>query len=159
LIVARNVTNKLVEMDPSNADFYRANLQSFEDNLKERIIKWDAMMGPFKGTPIVTYHRDWIYLIKRHGLKHMGYIEPRETIPPSAAEVAALVQKIKAQKVQLILTSPWQNLRIPKEIARQTSATHLVLPSSVGEDVGVKDYIDLFDVVYGKLTSTLKGLK
>jgi ABC-type Zn uptake system ZnuABC Zn-binding protein ZnuA len=159
LIVARNITNKLVEVDPENADFYRKNLNQFETALKEHITKWDAMMEPFKDTPIVTYHRDWIYLIKRHNLKHMGYIEPRETIPPSAAEVAALVQKIKTQKVQLILTSPWQNLRIPQEIARQTGATHLVLPSSVGEDVGVRDYIDLFDVIYGKLTGALKGLK
>jgi len=159
LIVAKNIAAKLAEMDPANADFYSANLQSFEKTLKERITKWDAMMEPFKGAPIVTYHRDWIYLIKRHNLKHMGYIEPRETIPPSAAETAALVQKIKSQKVKFILTSPWQNLRIPQEIARQTGATHLVLPSSVGEDVGVKDYIDLFEVVYGKLTATLKGLQ
>lgn len=159
LIVARNIANKLAEMDPDNTDFYQANLQNFENTLKERIPKWDAMMEPFKGIPIVTYHRDWIYLINRHDLKHMGYIEPRETIPPSAAEVVALIQKMKGQKVRLILTSPWQNLRIPQEIARQTGATHLVLPSSVGEDVGVKDYIDLFDVVYGKLTATLKGLQ
>jgi zinc/manganese transport system substrate-binding protein len=159
LIVAKNIANKLSEVDPANADFFQANLQKFENTLKERMGKWDAMMEPFKGTPIVTYHRDWIYLIKRHGLKHAGYIEPRETIPPSAAEVAALVQRVKAQKVRLIITSPWQLLRIPQEIARQTGATHLVLPSSVGEDVGVKDYIDLFDVVYGKLTTTLKGVQ
>lgn len=159
LIVAKNITGKLMEIDPANAEFYKTNLRQFEETLTERMARWDAMMEPFKGTPVVTYHRDWIYLIKRHGLKHVGYIEPRETIPPSASEVAALVQKIKSQNVRLILTSPWQNLRIPQEIARQTGATHLVLPSSVGEDVGVKDYIDLFDVVYNKLTTTLKGLQ
>jgi len=159
LIVAQNITNKLAEIDPGNAEFYQANLTQFQSALKERIAKWDAMMEPFKGMPLVSYHRDWIYLIKRHGLKHAGYIEPRETIPPSAAEMASLIQKMKAQKIRLIVTSPWQNLRIPKEVAKQTGATHLVLPSSVGEDVGVKDYFDLFEVVYGKLTNTLKGLQ
>ncbi|NKE73203.1 metal ABC transporter substrate-binding protein [Candidatus Manganitrophus noduliformans] len=159
LIVAQNIANKLAEIDPRNADFYQANLTQFQSALKERIAKWDAMMEPFKGTPLVSYHRDWIYLIKRHGLKHAGYIEPRETIPPSAAEMASLIQKMKAQKIPLIVTSPWQNLRLPKEVAKQTGATHLVLPSSVGEDVGVKDYFDLFEVVYGKLTDTLKGIQ
>jgi zinc/manganese transport system substrate-binding protein len=159
LVVARNIAEKLIEMDPANADFYKANLARFESDLKEHIVKWDKMMEPYKGTLIVSNHRDWTYLIKRHDLKNAGYIEPRETIPPSAAEIVALIQKMKTQKVHLILTSPWQNLKIPQEIARQTGATHLVLPSSVGTDVGVKDYIDLFEVVYGKLTDTLKGLK
>lgn len=159
LIVAQNIANKLTEIDPDNAGFYQANLSRFQSTLKEGIARWDAMMAPFKGTPLVSYHRDWIYLIKRHGLKSAGYIEPRETIPPSAAEMASLIQKMKAQKIRLILTSPWQSLRIPQEVAKQTGATHLVLPSSVGEDVGVKDYIDLFEVVYGKLTAALKGLQ
>ena len=108
---------------------------------------------------LISEHRDWNYLAKRHNLVVAGFIEPRETIPPSAAEMAALIQKMKAQKIRLILTSPWQDLRMAQEIAKQTGATHLVLPSSVGADVGVKDYIDLFDVVYGKLVSTLKGLQ
>lgn len=159
LIVAQNIANKLAEIDPGNTEFYRTNLNQFQSTLKERIAKWDAMMEPFKGMSLVSYHRDWIYLIKRHGLKLAGYIEPRETIPPSAAEMASLIQKMKAQKIRLIVTSPWQNLRIPKEVAKQTGATHLVLPSSVGEDVGVKDYFDLFEVVYGKLTGALKELQ
>lgn len=159
LIVARNIATKLAEMDPSNEAFYKANLDQFESTLKERIVKWDAMMEPFKGMSLVSYHRDWNYLAKRHGLNVAGFVEPRETIPPSAAEMAALIQKMKAQKIRLILTSPWQNQRIPQEIARQTGATHLILPSSVGEDVGVKDYFDLFEVVYGKLTGTLKGIQ
>lgn len=159
LIVARNIAAKLIEMDPGNEDFYKGNLSQFETTLKERIVKWDAMMEPFKEIKFVSQHRDWNYIAKRHGLKVFGFIEPRETIPPSAAEMAALIKKMKAQNVRLIVTSPWQNQRAAQEIAKQTGATYLILPSSVGEDVGVKDYIDLFDVLYGKLVSTLKGLQ
>lgn len=159
LIVARNIAAKLIEMDPGNEDFYKGNLSQFETTLKERIVKWDAMMEPFKGIKFVSQHRDWNYIAKRHNLKVFGFIEPRETIPPSAAEMAALIKKMKAQNIRLIVTSPWQNQRAAQEIAKQTGATYLILPSSVGEDVGVKDYIDLFDVLYGKLVSTLKGLQ
>lgn len=159
LIVARNIAAKLIEMDPGNEDFYKGNLSQFETTLKERIVKWDAMMEPFKEIKFVSQHRDWNYIAKRHNLKVFGFIEPRETIPPSAAEMAALIKKMKAQNVRLIVTSPWQNQRAAQEIAKQTGATYLILPSSVGEDVGVKDYIDLFDVLYGKLVSTLKGLQ
>ncbi|MFQ5779218.1 MAG: metal ABC transporter substrate-binding protein, partial [Nitrospiria bacterium] len=136
LIVAGNIAAKLAEMEPEHESFYHGNLERFTARLTEKMKKWDAMMAPFKGTPIVTYHRDWIYLLKRHGLVNFAYIEPRETIPPSAAEVAALVRKMKRSDVRLILTSSWQRQRIPKEIARQTGATHIVLPTSVGKDVG-----------------------
>lgn len=156
LVVAKNIAEKLSEMEPDHAAFYQGNLERFTSRLTKKIKEWDAMMNPFKGTQVVTYHRDWIYLLKRHGLDNFAYIEPRETIPPSAVQVASLVKKMKRADIRLILTSSWQRQQIPKEIAKQTGAIHIVLPTSVGEDVGVKDYIDLFDVVYGQLTAVLK---
>lgn len=159
IIVAHNIANKLAEMDPDNAAEYKANANKFENKLKEKMKVWDAEMAPFKGTKVVSYHRDWIYLIKRHGLNLIGYVEPRETIPPSAGELAALAIKMKKNSVNVIMTSPWQNQRIPAELAKITGATHLSLPSSVGPDVGVKDYINLFEIIYGKLVPALKAAK
>ncbi|MFQ5597883.1 MAG: metal ABC transporter substrate-binding protein [Nitrospiria bacterium] len=158
LVVARNIAMKLSEMEPDHAVFYQENLEKFRTRLTKKIEEWDAIMVPFKGTKIVTYHRDWIYLLKRHGLDNFAYIEPRETIPPSAAQIASLVKKMKRADIRLILTSSWQRQQIPKEIAKQTGAGHIVLPTSVGKDVGVKDYIDLFDVIYGRLSAALKGI-
>ena len=45
------------------------------------------------------------------------------------------------------------------EVARLAGAKLVVLPSSVGQDVGVKDYLNLFDVIYGKLVPALKAAK
>lgn len=159
LIVAKNIADKLVEMDPDHSALYRTNLGKFTATLTAKMAQWDKAMAPFAGTRVVTYHRDWIYLINRHKLTLTGYVEPRETVPPSAGEMAALVKKMKLTKTRLVLTSPWQNLRIPAEVAKQADGTHLVLPSTVGEDVGVKDYIDLFEVVYGKLVPALKAVQ
>lgn len=159
IVVAHNVANKLAELDPPNAATYRANAARFEADLRPRMARWDAAMAPFKGTPVVSYHRDWIYLIDRHHLKLEGYVEPRETIPPSAGEVAKLVRHMGEAHVKLVLTSPWQNQRIAGEVARLANAHNLVLPSSVGEDVGVRDYVDLFTVIYGKLIPALKAAR
>lgn len=159
LMVAKNITEKLVELDPAHATLFQANFGRFSGELRAKMAQWDKAMAPYAGTRVVTYHRDWIYLIERHKLTLTGYVEPRETVPPSAGEMAALVKKMKLTQTKLLLTSPWQNLRIPAEVASQTGATHLVLPSSVGSDVGVKDYIDLFEVVYGKLLPALKAAR
>jgi ABC-type Zn uptake system ZnuABC Zn-binding protein ZnuA len=159
LIVAKNIRDKLAAMDPDHAEAYAANHDAFVSRLKTKIADWDAMMTPFKGTNVVSYHRDWIYLAKRHGLSLFAYIEPRETIPPSAGEVAMLVKRMKEKHIPLVLVSPWQPQKISREIARQTSAQFLSLPSTVDERLGATDYIALFDVIYGELTKAYKAAR
>lgn len=159
IIVAHNIAKKLAQLDPSHKNEFIANANRLESTLRTKMKKWDAAMAPFKGTAVVSYHRDWIYLIQRHDLNLIGYVEPRETIPPSAGEVTSLIIKMRKNHVKILMTSPWQNQRIPHEIARQTGAIHLSLPSSVGLDVGVKDYVDMFDVIYTKLLKALRDSK
>lgn len=113
------------------------------------------MMAPFKGSKLVSYHRDWTYLAKRHGLEVAGYIEPRETIPPNAREVSELVKKIKEEKIPVILIAPWQPQRISREIGRQAGANVLSMPSGVDPRLGIRDYFQLFDVIYSQLTRRL----
>ena len=159
LIIARNIHEKLAQMDPTNAAYYKSNYETFTTRLRDKIKDWDAMMAPYKGMKVVSYHRDWIYLTRRHGLEVAAYIEPRETIPPSASDIAILVKRIKEERIPLILISPWQPQRISREIAKQTGTAFLSLPSTVDARLGVKDYINLFDVVYAQLTKALQEAK
>lgn len=159
LIIAKNIHEKLAQVDSANAAYYKANYETFTTRLRDRIKDWDAMMAPYKGVKVVSYHRDWIYLTKHHGLELAAYIEPRETIPPSASDVAILVKRIKEERIPLILISPWQPQKISREIAKQTGAAFLSLPSTVDARLGVKDYIDLFDVVHTQLTRALQEAK
>ena len=159
LVEARNIAGKLAELDPADAAAFRANERAFEAGLTPKIAAWDKQMAPFAGMPVVSYHRDWIYLIHRHHLRLEGYVEPRETIPPSAGEVTKLVTHMRAAHVKVVLTSPWQNQRIAGEVARLAGAVNVMLPSSVGKDVGVEDYADMFRVIYGRLVPALLAAK
>jgi len=151
LIIADNIYRKLSQLDAANAGYYKTNYEAFTSRLSGKIKDWDAMMEPFRGTKIVSYHRDWTYLANRHGFDIIDYIEPRETIPPSARDVAVLIKRIRDEKVRLILISPWQPQRISHEIARQSGAAILSLPSAVDPRLGTKDYINMFDVIYSQL--------
>jgi hypothetical protein len=50
---------------------------------------------------------------------------------------------------------PYFNRSIPNLLARETGATVVVLPPSVGGEKGVKTYKDLFDHLVGKITTSL----
>ncbi len=157
LVIARNVYKKLAKMEPENAWIYKLNYESFTARLTEKMKDWDASMAMFRGVKIISYHRDWIYLTNRHGLEIAAYIEPRETIPPSAGDAARLIKLVKAEDIPLILISPWQPQRATREIARQSGAKVLSLPSAVDSRLGTRDYIQLFDVIYSQLSRALFG--
>jgi len=157
LIIAKNIYEKLAEMDDKNIDYYKGNYENFVDKLTNKMKDWDAMMSPFRGKKIVSYHRDWIYLAKRHSLTIADYIEPKETIPPSAEHVAKLVKEIMDNNISLILISPWQPQRISHEVAIQSNTQILSLPSAVDPRLGTTDYIQMFDVIYSQLSMHLQG--
>ena len=116
-------------------------------------------MEPFRGMQLVSYHRSWNYLLRRHGLKIFDYIEPKETMPPSAAYMASLVDRMKRSGIKVILAETYQNRSIIDEIARQTGAKALVLPSSISEDQGIRTVFDFFDRIYGELAPALRAAK
>ena len=158
-IIGRNIAEKLAEVDLANAAYYRGNEEHYAMHLGEKLKEWDKLMEPFRGMQLVSYHRSWNYLLRRHGLKVFDYIEPKETLPPSAAYMASLVDRMKRSGVKVILAETYQNRPIIDEIARQTGAKALVLPSSVSEDQGIKTVFEFFDRIYGELVPALRAAK
>jgi zinc/manganese transport system substrate-binding protein len=158
-IIARNITDKLAEVDLPNASYYRGNYDRFSAHFSEHLKEWDKLMEPFRGMQIVSYHRSWNYLLRRHGLKVFDYIEPKETLPPSAAYMASLVDRMKRSGVKIILAETYQNRSIIDEVARLTGAKALVLPSSVSEDQGIRTVSEFFDRIYRELVPALQAAK
>jgi zinc/manganese transport system substrate-binding protein len=158
-IIARNIADKLAEVDLPNAPYYRANYERFTAHFGEHLKEWDKLMEPFRGTQVVSYHRSWNYLLRRHGLKVFDYIEPKETLPPSAAYMASLVDRMKRSGVKIILAETYQNRSIIDEVARLTGAKALVLPSSVSEDQGIRTVTEFFDRIYKELVPALQAAR
>ena len=166
LPTAQAILGKLVLLDPTHADVFRANYERFASKLTEKLAEWDARMKPFEGTAIVSAHRSWTYLAQRHGLRIVGYVEPPEPLvlsvtnvdnPPDRDEKAELVAKMSQRGVKLIVAETYQNQATLGEIARRAGASLLALPSSVSQAEGVDDYFALFDTIYQRLTPALQA--
>ena len=61
--VAEALTQRLAQIDPENADAYRARGTSFLDRWRSAIEKWERQAAPLKGMPIVEHHRAFVYLV------------------------------------------------------------------------------------------------
>jgi ABC-type Zn uptake system ZnuABC Zn-binding protein ZnuA len=144
-IIATNIAEGLANLEPENADFFIKNAEAFNQKLDEKIKNWKERLAPFKGAPIVVYHRSWSYFAKEFDLVIVGEIEPKPGIPPTAKHLAEVLQIIREKKVKVIIKEPFEETRTPKKIADETGAQVVTLSQSVGEPKEAKDYISLME--------------
>jgi zinc/manganese transport system substrate-binding protein len=155
-VIAREIADKLSQFQPNDRAFFQQRLDDFTSRLADAGKRWAAMMAPYKGTKVVTYHRSFPNFAERFGLDVIGYIEPRPGIPPSPQHTLDLINEMKRQNVKLVLVEPYFDLKTPNSIGRATGAEVLVMPPSVGGVKEVTDYFKLFDYDINLLIGALK---
>ncbi|HVQ28176.1 MAG TPA: metal ABC transporter substrate-binding protein [Vicinamibacteria bacterium] len=154
--VAQALTEKLGKLSPPDAAYFAARFADFDKRLTEAAKRWDALMAPYKGVKIVTYHSSWPNFCDRFGLDVVGYVEPRPGIPPSPSHTLQLIAEMKRLGVKVLLVEPYFDLKTPQSIGRETGAKVLVMTPSVGGEKEITDYIKLFDYDIGLLSAALK---
>jgi len=58
-IVARHIAQVFTTLDPAGASIYKANLAGFATTLDAKMKEWTAVLAPYAGRQIVTYHPTW----------------------------------------------------------------------------------------------------
>ena len=154
-LVARLIVEKLDELSPQDADYFQQNLSGFESRVNENLKRWESEMAPYKGTKVVSYHKDVIYFTARFGLVVVGEIEPKAGIPPTAKHTAEIINRMQADKVKIILTQPWYESRTSESISKATGAKVVTMAMYPGSIKEAKSYIDNIDY---NVQSVLKAL-
>jgi zinc/manganese transport system substrate-binding protein len=155
-VVAKEIAEKLSQLRLNDRAYFEQRLSDFVARLSDAEKRWAALMAPYKGTKVVTYHRSFPNFAERFGLDVIGYVEPRPGIPPTPQHTLDLINEMKRQNVPLVLVEPYFDLKTPNSIGRETGAQVLVMPPSVGGVKDVTDYFTLFDYDINLLIGALK---
>jgi len=155
-VIARNITNGLERVDPSNKSYYEANLQSFNNKIDTKMKEWQTKMAPFRGSKIIAYHNEWVYFETRFGLQIVDFMEPKPGIPPSPSQLVKVIKEVKANNIKVIVSSPYFTTSSSDVVSKQTGAKELTLATSVGAFESIKNYFDLFDYNINQITASLK---
>ena len=155
--IAQGLQQKLASLRPADAAYFQQRLQAFDDRLAQAEKNWQAMMAPYRGRKVVTYHRSWPNFLNYLGLLAVGEVEPRPGIPPTPSHTIELIGMMKRDNVKIILVEPYFDPKTPNSIARQSGAQVVVLPPSVGGEKEITDYFTLFDYDLGLLAKALQA--
>jgi zinc/manganese transport system substrate-binding protein len=155
-IIAREIFDKFVRFRPNDRAYFEQRLNDFVSRLNDAEKRWVALMAPYKGTKVVTYHRSYSNFAERFGLSVVGYVEPKPGIPPTPQHTLDLINDMKRGNVKIVLVEPYFDLKTPNSIGRETGAEVLVMPPSVGGVKDVPDYFKLFDYDLALLTNAIK---
>lgn len=117
---------------------------------------WLKAAQALKGVKAFEFHRVWVYFVRVFGLQLVGTIEERPGIPPGPQHVRQVVEKIRSEKIPLILVDNFYNPALPNNISRQTGAVVVLLPNQVEGEPGIKSYFDLIDYLLQAMTRGLK---
>lgn len=106
---------------------------------------WLGTMRPWRGARAVDDHDLWPYFARRFGLELVGHMEPRPGIPPTTKHLAELVERMRTDRVRLILAAAYYDPRHARFLADQTGARIAFLANQVGARPGTGDYLSMID--------------
>jgi ABC-type Zn uptake system ZnuABC Zn-binding protein ZnuA len=72
-------------------------------------------------------------------------IEDRPGIPPSPGHVAALIRRIREERIPVVISEPWADQRLVELVAREGGARIARLASAVSATKEAGSYLDLFE--------------
>ena len=117
--------DKLIEMDPSNSQYYMENSNKYTKLLKQldEGIKKSVETIPAENRKLLTYHDSWAYFAPRYGMEVIGAIQASDFSDPSPKDIADLIDQVRNEQVPAIFASEVFPTNIVDKIAKEGNVT------------------------------------
>lgn len=152
------ISKRLAKLDPAHAAQFKARYRRFALNLIARMRKWRKMLKPYRLSYVVPYHQSWVYFLKFAGLKRLGTVERLPGVKPSAAHLANLYRRIRANKARLVISESYYPKKTARTVARKFGMKYLTLAAMAGGVRGANSYVKAIDYNVRTIVAALKAL-
>jgi len=153
--MADRILAGFIAVDPAGESVYRSRHADYVKRVQAAKARWDALGASWKGKKVVVYHQEYDYLIAYYGMELEGKIEPKPGIAPTPNHVAELIDAMKRDHAEAILTAIWSNNDTVARIAEKTGAKAVEVPNMCGGLPGTDTWIGMMDVLHQRLAGAL----
>lgn len=153
--IAVFIGKRLAEIDPVNASRYTSRAAELQKRLIDKSKLWSERIKKSGVQKVVTFHKTLTYFLNRYAIENSIILEPLPGLPPTAKHIMDVIQKVKAEKINLILVENFFDPVVAQRVHKDVpSARVAVVPVAVGGDDKVKTLDDLYEhlvlVIEGK---------
>jgi zinc transport system substrate-binding protein len=125
--VVQAVTDKLVEVDPTNADAYKQRATTLLGEVTKLDTEYKTGLADCKLKTFVTSHEAFAYLAKRYGLTMVGIAGFTPDAEPTPSRIKEVQDIVREQKVTTIFYEELVSPKVAESIARDVHVKTAVL--------------------------------
>lgn len=146
---AEKIAAKLIEIDPTNAPYYKNNFGLLKEKLNQLGQRYREGLAICGQREFITSHVAFGYLAREYGLKETGIAGLSPEAEPSLQELASLADFARDNQVKYIYFETLVSPELAQTLAREVGAQTLVLNPLEGlteaELAASKNYITEMD--------------
>lgn len=143
--ILSTIVNAFSQVAPQHADQFRSRRERYLEALEAKIAEWKALLAPYGGAHLVTYHSSFSYFAECFGLSVVNHIEPKPGIPPTPSHTSALIAMMRSGNVRVIALEQFYPSNVAEQIAQSTGASVVRVSTSVGGVDGTGTYLELME--------------
>ena len=145
IVLAKELSRRLIKIDPTNADYYRRRLVEFQTAWRTATDSWKSRVSKLSGMPVIVHHKSFTYLIEWARLKEVATLEVKPGLSPTASHLNGLLQTTRSQKVKAILRTPYDPADASEWLSAKTGIPGLALPYTVDRNAPPGALAKMFD--------------
>jgi len=141
-IVAKKLSQRLQQIDPSHTSKYQSKLKQFKSRWQQAIKRWHKKSKGIQGKSIIVQHNSWVYLQQWLKLNKVAELEPKPGVPPSSSHLSSLLTQMQQTPADIIIYSTYQNPKAAHWLAKKTGVQVVALPATVSADETLFHWMD-----------------
>ena len=143
--ISENLAERLATLDPTNAADYTGRLQGFQDRWEKAMEGWELRGERLRGLRLAAHHRSFSYLADWLDLDIVATLESKPGIPPSAAHLAELLERLSPNPPAAVIRTPYGNEKPSAWMSERLEVPAVLLPYTVHDSDGSTNLFDLMD--------------
>lgn len=155
--VAGRLGQRLIQIDPANAEFYKKSTTTFVRELSATIKDLEKKAAPLSGINIVTQAEHSAYLLAWLKVHSAAVVEPDVGVPPGPADMARLVNLVPADGVKFILHAAYEDPRSSAFVAEKSGVPLIKVPFTLGGTEDGKTYKEFYTTSVQRMLDGLNG--
>jgi len=125
LVIAEEVKNFLVQLNPGSAQKYEAGLQALKDNIARVDSTLREELSGAQSAKFMIYHPALGYMARDYGLEQISFEDEGKS--PSPARMKALIDIARDKGINIIFIQAEYELRNAESLAGETGAALVVI--------------------------------